>query len=684
LTTEHLRFAPSILVRLGEELIPHPDQGVIELARNSYDADARTCRVELTSAGRGGGTLRVSDDGIGMTRDEIERGFLVLGRSLKTRSRRTPGGRLQVGDKGLGRLAAMRLGDAATVRTRPKAEPGVEYAITFDWTAFEYADTVESVPIDVRRSQTGASQGTDIEVSGLRARFGRREVQRLARGLLLLADPFAHERGFRPTLSGTEFRDLEKRVRVGYLNQADLRLTAEVKRGRASARVVDQSGRKRWTAVHADLTPSDDKFECPDAKLDVWIFLRAATRFAPRTDVRVGELRAWLDTVGGVHLYRRGLRVSPYGDAGQDWLDMNLARVRDPELRPATNTVVGRVIVDDAGDALIEKTDRTGFIENDSFLELRRFAVAALDWLARERVAERERLRRAERATVTKGATTAKRRVKEAIEVVPKSQRKELSAAVQSLERAHERESEALRQDLQLYRTLGTVGATVAVFGHEAAKPASQIAEIGKSLRSRVSRLLSDAFEGALAQRFDLLLRYAARLQSFSALPVRLLERPKRQWRELELNAAVSDAADLFRPFLNEAGVELRLELADSPLRMRGSVAAIESILTNFVLNSIAALRPTPDSKPQERLIVVRTDRTRNQILLRVLDSGKGISGIRLDDIWLPGQTTTNGTGLGLTIVRDTVSDLGGSVQAVVHGELGGAEFIVTLPGVEE
>ncbi|GAG05310.1 unnamed protein product, partial [marine sediment metagenome] len=42
--------------------------------------------------------------------------------------------------------------------------------------------------------------------------------------------------------------------------------------------------------------------------------------------------------------------------------------------------------------------------------------------------------------------------------------------------------------------------------------------------------------------------------------------------------------------------------------------------------------------------------------------------------------TRPNGTGLGLTIVRDTVTDLGGTVDALEKGELGGAEFIIELP----
>ena len=57
-----------------------------------------------------------------------------------------------------------------------------------------------------------------------------------------------------------------------------------------------------------------------------------------------------------------------------------------------------------------------------------------------------------------------------------------------------------------------------------------------------------------------------------------------------------------------------------------------------------------------------------------------GINNIKLDEIWLPGKTTREGgTGLGLTIVRDSVADLGGKVNVIPKGELGGAEFIVEL-----
>ena len=81
------------------------------------------------------------------------------------------------------------------------------------------------------------------------------------------------------------------------------------------------------------------------------------------------------------------------------------------------------------------------------------------------------------------------------------------------------------------------------------------------------------------------------------------------------------------------------------------------------------------------RLIRLSTTVEDGRWRLVVEDNGPGIQGITKKDIWLPGRTTRKGgTGLGLTIVRDAVKDLGGTVEAVENGPLGGAAIFVELP----
>ena len=83
MNSARLRFSTEIVKRLGEELNPTLDKGVLELVKNAYDADATECRIELQNADRAGGGVVVTDNGDGMTVDDIENGWLVLGRSKK-------------------------------------------------------------------------------------------------------------------------------------------------------------------------------------------------------------------------------------------------------------------------------------------------------------------------------------------------------------------------------------------------------------------------------------------------------------------------------------------------------------------------------------------------------------------------------------------------------------------------
>ena len=118
-------------------------------------------------------------------------------------------------------------------------------------------------------------------------------------------------------------------------------------------------------------------------------------------------------------------------------------------------------------------------------------------------------------------------------------------------------------------------------------------------------------------------------------------------------------------------------------MTVRGSVALVEAILTNLLTNAVKALDSV---EADDRLIIVRLERSMEKelVVLTVMDSGPGILNIGLEEIWLPGRTTSkDGTGFGLTIVKDSVTDLGGEVRAIKEGAIGGAEFIVTLPQVK-
>src|SRR3954468_8503588 len=137
MTDARIRFSTEILRRLGEELNPSPDQSLLELVKNAYDADARHCRVELINTDEPGGTVLVSDDGDGMELEAIQNGWLVIGRAGKSIRERPRLERIPAGNKGLGRLAALRMGSAVRLSTRPRGKSSEQYCLRIDWSEFD-------------------------------------------------------------------------------------------------------------------------------------------------------------------------------------------------------------------------------------------------------------------------------------------------------------------------------------------------------------------------------------------------------------------------------------------------------------------------------------------------------------------------------------------------------------------
>jgi signal transduction histidine kinase len=681
---EHLRFAPGILRRLGEELNPNPDQGIVELVRNAYDADATTCRIELVAVDKPGGTIQIADNGVGMGQSDLVNGWLILGKSGKQIERTTAAGRRVVGNKGLGRLAALRLGQIATVETKT-SKASKRLRLRLDWDIFDRAKVVESVPLTIEQVAPKAkdTSGTTVKIDKLRGTLSHAEVRRLARSLVLLADPFGAKGSFRPTLIAPAFKDLEKLVHSAYFDQAEFHLVATLSRGTAKAVVLDYKGDILFEGSHTQIRKSKDKsappYKAPDAVFDLWAFLLDAETFSTRT-VTITEVREWLGDFGGVHLYDRGLRVHPYGDKGHDWLDMNLSRTRSPEVRPSTNNSLGRLTVQDDEELLIQKTDRSGFIENEAFSDLKQFAIDALDWMAKSRLDQREARRANSKQEVPPSIKDAATKIESALKKIAPASRKHIEEAVGKYQKARDREARSLREDLQLYRTLSTVGTTSAVLAHELKKPVRQISAMARMIERTGKRELEERYSATLENPVNQIIRASDSLKTFANVTTTLLEREKRRQGRVSLSSVVTGIVELLKPFLEEAHVTATTNFTENEPAIFGSISSCESIIANLITNSLNAFA-YQHAKTTTRKIEISTTVTVNGLELRVDDNGPGIQGLDMKEIWLPGQTTTpGGTGLGLTIVRDAVIELGGSVTATAKGSFGGAGFRIAFP----
>jgi C4-dicarboxylate-specific signal transduction histidine kinase len=180
----------------------------------------------------------------------------------------------------------------------------------------------------------------------------------------------------------------------------------------------------------------------------------------------------------------------------------------------------------------------------------------------------------------------------------------------------------------------------------------------------------------------------AKALLAFGEITLKLLQHEKRRRGKQSLHDLIREIVDLLQPYLALRHVTVDYDFTTETVLAWGSRAAYEAILTNLINNSLRAFTQrnsvsfeNQDAPNIARKIVFRTRRALSRLFLTVEDSGPGIIGISIEDIWLPGKTTTEeGTGLGLTIVRDAIADLGGTISVNAKGSVGGAQFNLEFP----
>ena len=117
-----LKFSNRVIEHLGVKLYQNKPTNVIsEFLSNCWDADAETVDIDLkASSSNGHPNIVIIDNGRGMTRGELTDNFLVIGLSPRTNPKeKTPGGRLPMGRKGIGKLAGFGIAKTIDILSTP-------------------------------------------------------------------------------------------------------------------------------------------------------------------------------------------------------------------------------------------------------------------------------------------------------------------------------------------------------------------------------------------------------------------------------------------------------------------------------------------------------------------------------------------------------------------------------------
>jgi uncharacterized protein (TIGR02391 family) len=165
-----LRFDPKTIEHLGVKMYSTLPPALAELISNSYDADASEVSIEFYEQNGSPVSITVKDDGTGMSYDEIQSKFLVIGRNRRQDDGDKPSqkyNRLPTGKKGLGKLALFGLANLITVDTLKNSKRN---RFQLDWDNLLTAEGVYKPKIDliddVNHRKT--SSGTTIKLSNLK------------------------------------------------------------------------------------------------------------------------------------------------------------------------------------------------------------------------------------------------------------------------------------------------------------------------------------------------------------------------------------------------------------------------------------------------------------------------------------------------------------------------------------
>ena len=152
----------------------------------------------------------------------------------------------------------------------------------------------------------------------------------------------------------------------------------------------------------------------------------------------------------------------------------------------------------------------------------------------------------------------------------------------------------------------------------------------------------------------------------------------------VDMASVVNHTVEAVGPLMESRGHDLAVSLPLEPIAVRGDAARLEQILTNLLNN--AAKYTDPGGH-----ITLTAERDKNQVILRVRDTGIGIAHEmlpRIFDLFVQAERrldrSQGGVGIGLTLVRKLVELHGGSVVAVSPGLGQGSEFVVRLPAFAE
>lgn len=735
---------------IGMENFANAEGAIVELVKNAYDADAEICVVvadirQVPTESR----LFLIDNGTGMTKETIFRHWMTIGTDDKLLNAKTDGKhRVKSGAKGIGRFALNRLGRNTEMLTFSESDGGHLWSV--DWALFEKASVLSDIKANLEEIQNtdfvtklkdfgidripvfeklgiNNFHGTILCIKSLNDVWTEDNLNSLQKNLENLI-PSHMQSAFGLYLysladltwcgkiNPVEYSDYDYKVSAQYDGGRSFQVYLERNELNFSlletkyASVFDRKSMQvspfckedfRNKCVQREITISESVDDALLEQVGAFSFDfyfikntikddldKDGNKKYPYNPIDSSARKNWLAKFGGVRIFRDDFRVRPYGENGNDWLDLGRRQAQSPagagqkvggyRIRP--NQIAGVVNISRISNPAFEdKSSREGIQENDAFVVFKNLLLQIIAVFEYDRNYIMHNLSeqyRAEHPITVKAHDIAKQALQQSgAQSEEKKNLKILAESYQSLE-SELREKEA---ELSMIRGLASMGISVATFTHELRSVMLRLIPRNDTLRKILFKLLPiEQFDGIRFgnpyRELDIMRNEDEKLYNWLQYSLHSINRSKRDWVEISIVDYFKRFYDAWQPSLSKKNIAMTLSVEGMDDAMIDAFEMdLDSVYNNFVANSINAFLK---SKEEQKRININVTDDHGYAVIDFIDNGSGLTKEYQNNpniIFNAFETSTVdsknnkiGTGMGLFIAKGVIEKYPDSTIAIL------------------
>lgn len=714
-------FRPSarLIGTIGEDIIKDMHAAVVELVKNSYDADANEVLIVFEATSDKKLLLSVQDDGHGMDENVVVDKWLVPSTSDKLNRRTSPKGRIMQGRKGIGRFAVAVLGEKLELETVSK---NTKTSLSINWDDFVESKYLDEVLIEISTSSTTLNNGTVFNVEGSSeklALWNDSEIEYLIKELRKLLTPMNNtsknekQDAFEIIVQFQNFvsdRYQNETINIKplpLLNYYDYRVSGEIfPNGQNTLIYQNKNSGIEEKALDFNFYLSEKERFSGAITIDFRIFDRDPEAIenlvyemfnSGEEKLGKNEAKNLLNDIAGVSIFRNKFRIRPYGDEENDWLSLDKKRVQMPALRIGANQISGMIeIQDEEISNLVEKSARDGLKEDAYYDGLISVISQLLNFVELKRYSFRQKTGKgrknhvfSKQIGILTDFSAVKSKVASAMQKANLSTEdvKDVNDFIDNDIKEKLKIAQELEKQIAMYQGQATLGKIMDVVMHEVRKPLQWIKNQTNNLERAYNRYSKSNDTKELDRVMKIIEETPEQLKIITALFKRLnslATRKRSAMAVFSLRDTVATSVEIFTDEIQRKGIDLRVNM-DEDFLFNGWREDILAALANIIENAVYWVDYAKENKAIEISLIDAKD----TIEISIWNNGPKIIRDLLDDDSLfnpgiSGKVTENGvgTGLGLAIAGEAVDRNGGQIKVIEVIE--GAKFLIALPKEEE